>query len=242
MIGPYRTVKDGPYEAFYPTGARLMTGEFRNGDSVGLWQEWYLYGGKRFERTYGRSGKLLGTFVTWMPNGDTVELRTYNDHGELDGRHVICWPETGDLRQQGEYKGDRRHGPWQSWYRNGHIMNEREYDQGRHVGTWIEYAPDGIVASKCEYLRVLPPELATIWTEALVEGVPVGTSLDFQRRSRQVDTIPSEKRVYGPLMKVGADWVVPFRWYSPRFEILYKPHYDTLRILNQSHHRSHQAH
>lgn len=234
MIGPYRTVKDGPFESFYPTGARLVSGEFKNGDSVGLWEEWYLYGGPRSEKTYGPNGKLRGRSVSWMPNGDTVELHTYNESGELDGRRVVFWPGTGDIRQQGDYRNGKRDGLWQAWYRNGRVQNEREYDQGRFVGTWIEYGPDGNVASKREYMRNLPPELAGEWERSLVEGVPTGTSLDFQRRARQVDTIPSEKLVYGSLMKVGREWIVPFRWYSPRFEIFYKPRYDTLHILNSS--------
>ena len=234
MIGPYRTVKDGTFEAFYPTGAKLTSGEFKNGDSVGVWEEWYLYGGKRFEKTFGANGKLHGRFVTWMPSGDTVELRSYNDRGELDGRQVHYWPETGEMRQQGEYTSGVRHGPWQAWYRNGHIMNEREYDHGRSVGTWIEYGLDGNVASKREFLRVLPQDLARGWSGALVDGVPIGTWLDFQRRDRRVDTIPAEERIYGELRKRGEAWVVPFKWLSPRFEVFYRPRNDTLVVWRPS--------
>jgi len=230
MIGPYRTVKDGAYEAFYPTGARQTSGEFRNGDSVGLWEEWYLYGGKRYERTYSTNGKLQGQSATWMPNGDTVELRTYNDRGEPDGREVVYWPETGAMRLQGEYKNGKHHGPWQSWYRNGQIQNEREYDQGRSVGIWIEYGLDGNIASKREFLRDLPEDLARSWSAALVEGVPTGTSLDFQRRDRRVDTVPAEERIYGELRRQGNAWVVPFRWFSPRFAEFYRPRTDTLVV------------
>jgi antitoxin component YwqK of YwqJK toxin-antitoxin module len=234
MIGPYRTVKDGTFEAFYPTGAKLTSGEFKNGDSVGVWEEWYLYGGKRFEKKYGVSGKLQGRYATWMPNGDTVDLRAYNDRGELDGRQVMYWPETGEMRHQGECKGGLRHGAWQSWYRNGHIQNEREYDRGRSVGTWIEYGVDGNIASKREFLRDLPDELARSWSGALVDGVPIGTSLDFQRRDRRVDTVPSEKRIYGGLVKRGEAWVVPFKWFSPRFEAFYAPRNDTLVVWRHS--------
>lgn len=230
MIGPYRTIKDGKYEAFYPTGAKLTSGEFKNGDSVGLWEEWYLYGGKRFERTYGAHGKTYGRSVAWMPNGDTVELRTYNDRGELDGRQVIYWPETGEMRAQGECKGGKRQGPWQACYRNGRIQYEREYDQGRSVGTRIDYGLDGNVASKREYLRDLPEDLARCWSDALVEGVPIGTSLDFQRRDRRVDTIPAEERIYSELRKRGDEWIVPFKWFSPRFEAFYRPRNDTLVV------------
>jgi antitoxin component YwqK of YwqJK toxin-antitoxin module len=230
MIGPYRTVKDGAYEAFYPTGARLTSGEFRNGDSVGLWEEWYLYGGKRFEKTFGATGRLQGQSIVWMPNGDTVELRTFNDRGELDGRQVVYWPETGEMRQQGEYKAGKRQGPWQAWYRNGRIEDEREYDQGRSVGTWIDYGLDGNIASKREFLKDLPGDLARRWSGALVEGVPAGRSLNFQRRDRRVDTIPAEERIYGELRKRGDAWIVPFRWLSPRFEAFYQPRNDTLVV------------
>ena len=230
MIGPYRIVKDGKYEAFYPTGARLASGEFRNGDTLGVWEEWYLYGGKRCERTYGELGRPKGRAVVWMPNADTLDIRTYNEVGELDGRFVVFWPDIGEMHQQGEYLGGKLHGVWQSWYRNGRLEHEREYDRGRHVGVWTECGPDGSVASRREYLRELPSELSGVWGKAIVEGVPVGVSVDFQRHGRRVDTIPSEERMYGELRKSGRDWIVPFKWSSPRFESLYNPRFDTLIV------------
>jgi antitoxin component YwqK of YwqJK toxin-antitoxin module len=238
MIGPYRIVKDGKYEAFYPTGAKLASGEFRNGDTLGLWEEWYLYGGKRCERTYGELGRPRGRTVVWMPNGDTLDIRTYNDVGELDGRFVSFWPDIGEMHRQGEYLNGKPHGVWQSWYRNGRLEHVREYDRGRHVGVWTECGPDGSVASRREYLRELPAELSGVWGTAIVQGVPVGVSLDFQRHGRRVDTIPSEERVYGDLRKSGEDWIVPFKWTSPRFESLYKSRFDTLIVWKHATHNS----
>jgi antitoxin component YwqK of YwqJK toxin-antitoxin module len=234
MIGPYRTIKDGTYEAFYPTGARLASGEFKNGDSVGLWEEWYLYGGKRYEKTYGPHAKQIGRSVVWMPSGDTLAVHTYNELGEPDGRLVAYWPDTGELQEEGEFKNGRRHGVWQAWYRNGRPKYEREYHEGRRVGTWTDFGPDGNIASRREYQRELPPELERMWGTALVDGVPVGTSEDFQRRQRTVDTIPAEERVYGDLRLRGQEWIVPFKWISPRFEAFYKPRYDTLVVWRPS--------
>ena len=230
MIGPYRTIKDGKYEAFYPTGTRMVSGEFKNGDSIGLWEEWYLYGGKRFEKTYSPQGKLVGRTVVWMPSGDTLEIHTYNDRGERDGRGTLYWSETGEMREQGGYRNGKPDGVWGGWYRNGRPKYEREYDAGRFVGTWIEYGPDGAIASRHEYRRMLPPDLALEWGTALVGGVPIGTSMEFQRRARTVDTIPSDERVYGELKLRGQVWIVPFRWISPRFEAFYKQRNDTLVV------------
>ncbi|MCX6134862.1 MAG: hypothetical protein NTU47_13700 [Ignavibacteriales bacterium] len=230
MIGPYRTIKDGKYESFYPTGARQAAGEFKNGDSVGVWEEWYLYGGKRFEKTYGPRGRVTGRSVAWMPNGDTLEVHTCNESGELEGRHVVYWPDTGEMREEGEFRGGKRQGLWQAWYRNGRSKYAREYEAGRSVGTWTEFGQDGHVASLREYQRDLPPELARVWRSAAVEGVPIGTSRDFQRRERTVDTIPAQERVYGELRQRGQEWIVPFKWISPRFEAFYKPRLDTLIV------------
>ncbi|HTY38737.1 MAG TPA: hypothetical protein VMH23_16575, partial [Bacteroidota bacterium] len=148
MIGPYRTIKDGKYEAFYPTGSVMTSGEFRNGDSVGLWEEWYLYGGKKYEKMYSPQGKLTGRSILWMPSGDTIELHSYNDRGELDGRMMSYWPETGEAREQGDFSRGQREGIWRAWYRNGIPKYEREYRTGRPVGMWIDYGPDGGIASR----------------------------------------------------------------------------------------------
>lgn len=230
MIGPNRIVRDGKYEAFYANGARLTAGEYNNGDSLGLWEEWYLAGGKRYERTYSQLAKPKGRKIVWMPSGDTLETKTFNDLGELDGRYVAFWHDNGEMREQGEYKNGRRHGTWQKWYRSGQLEHEREYDRGRFVGRWTDFNFDGQVALSHEFLRDLPDELAQVWGEALVDGVPTGRSQFFQRRDRRVDTIPAEEREYGELRKNGLDWIVPFKLSSPRFAALYKPRNDTLYV------------
>jgi antitoxin component YwqK of YwqJK toxin-antitoxin module len=228
--GQFTSVRDGKFETFYPDGSRLSAGEFINGDSIGLWQEWYLNGGKKFEKTYIEPGKPKGQSIVWMPSGDTLEIHSYNDRGELDGRHVSYWPKTSDMREQGDYKSGKRHGIWCRWYRNGQPEHEREYDQGRFVGRWTDFGYDGRVASSREFLRDLPAELSVVWGNALVDGVPIGRSLEFQQRDRHVDTIANEVHLYGELKKNGQDWIVPFTWSSPRFAAFYKPRYETLYI------------
>jgi hypothetical protein len=166
-----------------------------------------------------------------MRSGDTLDVRHFNDSGELEGRYATFWRDTGDIREEGEFKGGKRHGPWLRWYRNGQLEYEREYDLGRFVGKWIEYGRDGQVASSHQYLKDLPSELSDVWVRALVDGVPTGRSLDFQRRDRGVDTIPAEIRDYGELRKDGPNWIVPFKWSSPRFEAFYRPRYETLYVV-----------
>jgi antitoxin component YwqK of YwqJK toxin-antitoxin module len=229
-VGPYRSVRDGKYETFYPDGSRLSAGEFIDGDSIGLWEEWYLNGGKKFEKTYVEPGKPKGKSIVWMPSGDTLDIQSYNDLGELDGRHVSYWSKTNEMREQGEYKNGKRHGVWNRWYRNGQLEYEREYDRGRFVGRWTDFGFDGRATSSREFLRELPAELASIWGKARVDGVPIGQSLEFQQRNRRVDTIANEVHVYGELKKNGQDWIVPFTWSSPRFAAFYRPRHETLFV------------
>ncbi len=68
------------------------------------------------------------------------------------------------------------------------------------------------------------------WSGALVDGVPIGTSLEFQRRDRGVDTMPAGEIIYDVLRKRGDAWVVPYKWFSPRFESFYRPRNDTLVV------------
>ena len=229
-VGPNRVVRDGKYEAFYPDGARQTVGEYNNGDSLGVWQEWYLNGGNKFEKTYGDQGRSKGSAIVWMPSGDTLEFKTFNDLGELDGRYTSFWRDNGDVREQGEYKNGKRHGIWTRWYHNGQMEHGREYDKGRSVGRWIDFGVDGHVASNREFLRDLPGELSAVWGESLVEGVPIGTSSLFQRSERRVDTVAADERDYGQLQKKGLDWIVPYKWHSPRFGAIEKQRTDTLIV------------
>ena len=232
-VGPNRVVRDGKYEAFHPDGARQAVGEYNNGDSLGIWLEWYMIGGNKSEKTYGEQGKLKGRAIVWMPSGDTLEYKTFNDLGELDGRYAAFWRDNGEVREQGGYKNGKRHGIWTKWYHNGQMEHGREYDRGRSVGRWIDFGVDGNVASNREFLRDIPSELSAVWGEALVEGVPIGKSSIFQRSDRRVDTIASDERDYGQLQKKGMDWIVPFRWHSPRFGTIEKQRMDTLYVWRQ---------
>jgi antitoxin component YwqK of YwqJK toxin-antitoxin module len=229
-VGPTRIEKDGPYEAFYPDGSRQTTGAFESGDSLGLWQEWYLSGWNKSVKSFLDHGRMRGRSVLWMPNGDTLEIRTFNDSGVLDGRHAAFWRDTGDLHEQGDYSNGQRHGIWTRWFHNGQIEFGREYDHGRAVGRWVEFGPDGRIATSAEFMRTLPAELSVEWMGALVDGVPVGTSFVYQRHDRHVDTIASDQRDYGELQKKGPDWIVPFRWRSPRFGSIERQRFDTLYI------------
>jgi antitoxin component YwqK of YwqJK toxin-antitoxin module len=229
-VGPNRVVRDGNYEAFYPDGARQSTGEYKNGDSLGEWHEWYMNGGNKFEKTYGEQGRSKGKAIIWMPGGDTLEFKTFNDLGELEGRYAAFWRDNGEVRELGAYMNGKRHGIWTRWYRSGQVMYEREYDRGRSVGKWIDFGVDGHVASSRQFLRDLPSELLGVWGEALVDGVPIGTSSIFQRSDRRVDTIAADERDYGELRKKGPDWIVPFKWHSPRFGAIEKQRIDTLYV------------
>jgi antitoxin component YwqK of YwqJK toxin-antitoxin module len=229
-VGPNSVIRDGTYEEFYPDGTRQSKGEYNNGDSIGLWQEWYMSGGDKFEKTFSEQGKLKGRAIVWMPSGDTLEFKTFNERGELDGRYTAFWRDNGEVREQGEYLNGKRHGIWTRWYHNGQIEYGHEYDRGRSVGRWVDFGVDGHVAVNREFLRELPDELSRVWGDALVEGVPVGRASLFQRSDRRVDTVAADERDYGELRKEGLDWIVPFKWHSPRFGAIEKQRMDTLYV------------
>ncbi len=241
IIGPNSNVKDGKYEAFYPDGSRRVTGEYNLGDSIGQWEEWYLNGSQEYEKSYGELGKFKGRgAIVWMRSGDTLEIRHFNDLGEADGRCTTFWvPIQGTFEKRENSRGGKRQGTWLKWYRKRAIGVQREYIRGRSVGRWIEFGRDGQVASSRDFVRDLPSELTGIWAGALVDGVPTGRSLSFQRQGRRVDTIPAEVREYGELRKNGEDWIVPFKWFSPRFEVFYKPRSETLYVWKHTPPASH---
>lgn len=229
-VGPNRVIRDGAFESFYPDGAQQTVGEYSSGDSVGRWQELYLNGGMKYEKSYSERGKLKGKSILWMPSGDTLDLETFDGFGEVDGRHAFFWRDNGEIREEGDHRNGKRHGVWRRWYRNGQIEYQREYDQGRAVGTWSEFGIDGQLASRREFLRDLPAELLAVWGEALLEGVPTGKSTFYQRRERQVDTLAAEEREYGELRKTNLGWFVPYQWRSPRFAAIEKRRLDTLFV------------
>lgn len=229
-VGPNRVIRDGDFESFYPDGSRQTVGAYSNGDSVGRWQELYLNGNMKYEKSYSERGKLKGRSILWMPSGDTLNVDTYNGLGEIEGRHAFFWRENGELREEGDYRNGMRQGVWRRWYRNGQMEYQHEYDQGRAVGTWTEFGVDGQIASRREFLRDLPADLLAVWGEALLEGVPTGRSAFYQRRERQVDALAADEREYGELRKTTLGWIVPYQWWSPRFAAIEKRRIDTVFV------------
>ncbi|MEM7032886.1 MAG: hypothetical protein AAF629_25275 [Chloroflexota bacterium] len=57
------------------------------------------------------------------------------------------------MKTGGEYKNDKKHGPWIMYYANGNKRSEGTYDEGIKVGEWRLYHKNGTLSSEATFVN-----------------------------------------------------------------------------------------
>jgi antitoxin component YwqK of YwqJK toxin-antitoxin module len=112
-------IKNGPFLSFYP----------------------YREGGKLYEKSYYKNGKLDGESITYERNGDIKFIRTFKN-GLADGK-FLGYHENGNLLYKIFYKMGEKHGTSVYYYENGEIQEQEEWKNGRQDGVTKSYNRDG---------------------------------------------------------------------------------------------------
>ena len=116
---------------------------------------------------------LTEKVVETYDNGQKAKVRLYDRKGECT--HEMEYYETGELKMEGDMKGEKRDGEWKAffpdgrlqseglfengirvgkstiYYQNGNVYKEGYYDNGSLTGRWTTYDEQGYVLGVKDY-------------------------------------------------------------------------------------------
>ncbi len=100
-----RPVKEGPFRLYFPSGSKMIEGQYQEGKQVGEWTTWYQ-NGQRSAVDQFRNGLQDGLHMSWYDNGQPAAQGTY-----VKGKREGTWKrwEPNGFRNWNEvYKDDKR--------------------------------------------------------------------------------------------------------------------------------------
>ena len=76
------------------------------------------------------------------PEGLEAWCRRINGRGDWsrEGTYIL-WHENQQKAAQGQYKVDKRHGPWSFWFATGQVEKQGTYKGGVEDGFWTYFHP-----------------------------------------------------------------------------------------------------
>ena len=125
-----RYVQHGYYEGFHEDGALRVAGQYRHGNRIGLWIEWYQNGKKKGEINWA-DGKPEGEVTEWYENGQVRNRGTWKE----GGRHgqSTWWYETGIKEKEVTYVDGEPHGVWTYWDSTGVVSKNQYWNRGEFL-------------------------------------------------------------------------------------------------------------
>lgn len=121
------SVKDGPYEEYWPSGSVKFRCIWIDGKREGVFQKFFENG--VVEQTGEFHNDLIeGTLSVFYPNG-TLKGKTTSLYGKADGPSEEYY-ENGQLKEKGNYKNDSKEGIWESYDKKGQLIKKEHYHKG----------------------------------------------------------------------------------------------------------------
>jgi antitoxin component YwqK of YwqJK toxin-antitoxin module len=108
-------------------------------------------------------GTQHGPSLTWYADGQRLALASFQ-RGALDGSYRE-WHPGGQLKEEGEYRDDRRDGVYRTFYANGKQASEEEYRAGLLHGRQLVWYESGAPMAVSEFRHGKRHGLAATWYE-----------------------------------------------------------------------------
>ncbi len=116
----------------------------------------------------GCAPQSINEVETTYEDGSPKTVRTYvEEDGEKILQHEKSYYKTGELKMEGAYQNNKRHGKWVSYYKDGSKWAEATYENGKEEGMKIVYYKNGKVYYQG---RMNAGERTGTWTFYDVEG------------------------------------------------------------------------
>lgn len=150
---------------YYNNGQVKSTGAFRSGTPVGVHRQYtetgevetaVIYesdGTPSAEGIVDEAGLKQGAWKHFDENGNLRAEGSYSNDLR-HGKWVFYYPD-GTVEQSGKYSRGNVSGKWKWFYESGELLREEMFLGGREEGLCVEYAPDGEVITRGEYLNGL---------------------------------------------------------------------------------------
>jgi len=168
-------VRHGLYEEFYPTGQRLVRGQFVEGKREGTWSYWHPTGRKAKEGAY-RASQLNGDWEYYRKDGTLLRIERYAaqrphgawEHYATDGKTLLrrekhaegiphgrwtSWYPSGQKRQETHFVGGELHGRARTWHENGQLATEVHFREGIRHGMFQKWDTDGKLIASASYVH-----------------------------------------------------------------------------------------
>ena len=97
-----------------------------------------------------KNGQIVdGTYVDLDSNGEKMGVFIYKN-GKLNGK-AFTYYENGQLRSEGNWENEERHGYWKEYYESGQLRSEGNWKNEERHGYWKEYYESGQLKSERNY-------------------------------------------------------------------------------------------
>jgi len=137
------TIKDGPYEIYFPKSVKSQSGSFIDDKMDGLWQSWYRNGHPKDSGAFIK-GQYVNTWKHWYENGNPKMIQNFTSTpGEIP---LII--ENGTVKKILLRTLD---GSFSSWYENGNCESAGTYSKDSLEGEWQWFREDGTPSTKEKY-------------------------------------------------------------------------------------------
>lgn len=127
---------EGEYKVFSNKGVLLQKSFYKEGEQVGLHQEWYA-NGKMKKELYYVDGVIEGKVKKWFDNGNLKSLSTM-EQGLITGL-ATSWFSSGRKESEIMYANGKQDGYARAWNEEGGLEREYLYKNGEQEGrgkTW----------------------------------------------------------------------------------------------------------
>lgn len=132
----------GSYKIFYEDGTLRGEGQFRKGQPVGIWNNYYPSGEIMTIEKHNRKGELI-SLDGWNQNG----IQVIKDG---TGTIIQYYPD-GSIKSVASYKNCLFDKSNEYWYPSGVKAHEFYYQNGKPVGKWHYWNEDGTLYKTEEY-------------------------------------------------------------------------------------------
>ena len=163
---------EGEYIQWYRNGIQHTHNQYRGGKLDGLQKTWYNNGKIMLEVTY-RDGLAQGLATVWDIDDFKISEVTYMDnkikeiknyaYGQYEIAHFVTSEDgqssqvtyryrNGQKESEGlMLKGEKKQGPWTSWYESGQMRDQGEYSNNEKIGHWKSWDADGNLIEEKDY-------------------------------------------------------------------------------------------